>query len=43
MGTGIASILVKELPYQFKHMDVIADSIFGLNVILFLVFLVASL
>ncbi|KAF8320763.1 hypothetical protein DL93DRAFT_2224480 [Clavulina sp. PMI_390] len=42
MGTGIASILLKNLPYQFKHLDVIANAIFVLNVILFTVFFLAS-
>ncbi|KAF8320764.1 hypothetical protein DL93DRAFT_2052461 [Clavulina sp. PMI_390] len=43
MGTGIVSILLKNLPYQFKHLDVIANAIFALNVVLFITFLVVSI
>lgn len=42
MGTGISSILLKNLPYQFKHLDAIADAVFVLNVVLFCLFLIAS-
>ncbi|PWN39968.1 hypothetical protein IE81DRAFT_294067 [Ceraceosorus guamensis] len=38
MGTGITSILLYQLPYQFKGLHVIAEIIFALNVALFLVF-----
>jgi len=43
MGTGITSILLHELPYQFKGLRIIADIIFGLNVVLFLLFLGISI
>lgn len=43
MGTGITSILLYELPYQFKGLHIIADIIFGFNVLLFLLFLAISI
>ena len=42
MGTGITSILLYNLPYQFNGLQVIAECIFGLNVVLFLLFTVVS-
>jgi C4-dicarboxylate transporter/malic acid transport protein len=38
MGTGISSILLHQLPYQFKGLGIISNVIFGLNVILFILF-----
>ncbi|CAO1619964.1 unnamed protein product [Sympodiomycopsis kandeliae] len=43
MGTGIVSILLYTLPYQFKGLQIIADIIFALNVFLFLLFLAISI
>lgn len=43
MGTGIVSILLHELPYQFKGLGIISNIIFGLNVLLFLLFLSVTL
>lgn len=43
MGTGISSILLHQLPYQFHGLGIISNIIFGLNVVLFLVFLTISL
>lgn len=43
MGTGIVSILLHTLPYQFNGLSTIANVIFGLNVVLFLLFLGISL
>lgn len=43
MGTGITSILLHQLPYQFKGLDIISNIIFGLNVVLFLLFLSFSI
>lgn len=43
MGTGISSILIKNLPYQFTHQDLIANIIFALNVLLFILFTIVSL
>lgn len=43
MGTGITSILLHELPYQFRGLGIIANIIFALNVLLFLVFLTISM
>jgi tellurite resistance protein TehA-like permease len=35
MGTGITSILLHELPFQFRGLGIISNVIFGLNVLLF--------
>lgn len=43
MGTGITSILLYTLPYQFNGLKIIADVIFGLNVVIFLLFLGISM
>jgi len=43
MGTGITSILLHDLPYQFKGLKIISYIVFGLNVVLFLLFLGLSL
>lgn len=43
MGTGIASILLKRLPFQFSGLGIIADCIFVLNVALFAVFMGMSI
>lgn len=43
MGTGITSVLLYQLPYQFKGLRTIANVIFGLNVTLFVIFLVISI
>lgn len=42
MGTGIVSILLHELPYQFRGLGIISNVIFGFNVLLFLLFLLIS-
>lgn len=39
MGTGISSIILHNLSYQFKGLNVIATIMFVLNVVLFFVFL----
>lgn len=39
MGTGIVSILLHNLPYQFDGLQRIADVIFALNIVLFILFL----
>jgi len=38
MGTGISSILLHQLPYQFKGLGIISNVVFGLNVLLFVLF-----
>ncbi len=43
MGTGITSILLFNLPYQFSGLHIIADVIFALNVVLFVLFLMTSM
>lgn len=43
MGTGISSILLHQLPYQFDGLGIISNVIFGLNVVLFLAFLFISI
>lgn len=43
MGTGIVSILLYTLPYQFNGLKVIANVIFALNVALFAIFLALSI
>ena len=43
MGTGITSILLHELPYQFRGLGIISNVIFGLNVLLFFLFLGISM
>ncbi|KAI5475693.1 sulfite efflux pump SSU1 [Pseudohyphozyma bogoriensis] len=43
MGTGITSILLHNLPYQFTGLHEIATAIFVLNIILFLAFTTATL
>jgi tellurite resistance protein TehA-like permease len=43
MGTGIVSILLYNLPYQFNGLHIIAVVIFCLNVALFLSFLTMSM
>lgn len=43
MGTGIVSILLYNLPYQFPGLDVIAIVIFCLNVVLFIAFFLISM
>lgn len=43
MGTGISSILLHQLPYQFKGLHIIGNIVWGLNVVLFLLFLSVSL
>lgn len=43
MGTGITSILLHQLPYQFNGLGIISNLVFGLNVLLFLLFLVISI
>jgi len=42
MGTGICSILLYNLPYQFNGLHIIADVVFVLNIVLFLAFLLLS-
>lgn len=39
MGTGISSILLHQLPYQFRGLGIISNVIFALNVLLFCIFL----
>lgn len=43
MGTGITSILLHQLPYQFKGLGIISNVIFVLNVLLFVLFLGISM
>lgn len=43
MGTGIVSILLHELPYQFRGLGIISNVVFGINVALFVLFLSLSL
>lgn len=43
MGTGISSILLYNLPFQFTGLTIIADCIFGLNVLLLCIFLCMSI
>jgi len=43
MGTGISSILLHQLPYQFNGLGIISNVIFGLNVFLFILFFAVSL
>lgn len=43
MGTGITSILLYTLPFQFHGLKTIATVIFFLNLVLFLLFLAMSL
>jgi C4-dicarboxylate transporter/malic acid transport protein len=43
MGTGISSILLHQLPYQFHGLGIISNIIFGFNAALFLVFVGLSL
>lgn len=43
MGTGIVSILLYNLPYQFNGLHIIAVVVFCLNVALFLSFLTMSM
>ena len=43
MGTGITSILLHQLPFQFNGLGIISNVIFGLNVFLFLIFFGISL
>lgn len=43
MGTGIVSILLWSLPYQFNGLRTIANIIFVLNIVLFILFLSLSL
>ena len=43
MGTGITAILLHQLPYQFNGLRIISNLIFGLNVILYLLFLGISI
>lgn len=43
MGTGITSILLHQLPYQFRGLGIISNVIFGFNVLLFLLFLGISI
>ncbi|PWN86631.1 putative MFS transporter [Acaromyces ingoldii] len=43
MGTGISSILLHQLPYQFKGLGIISNVIFGLNVLLFVIFCLFSI
>lgn len=38
MGTGIVSIILHNLPYQFTGLRTIATIVFGLNVVLFILF-----
>jgi C4-dicarboxylate transporter/malic acid transport protein len=42
MGTGITSILLHQLPYQFTGLGIISNVIFGLNVVLFVLFVAVS-
>lgn len=42
MGTGITAILLHQLPYQFPGLGIISNVIFGLNVLLFFLFLGVS-
>lgn len=42
MGTGISAILLHQLPYQFNGLGIISNVIFGLNVVLFLLFVAVS-
>lgn len=43
MGTGIVSILLHQLPYQFKGLRIISIVVFVFNVILFVLFLLLSI
>lgn len=42
MGTGITAILLHQLPYQFNGLGIISNVIFGLDVVLFLLFVAIS-
>jgi hypothetical protein len=43
MGTGITSILLHQLPYQFNGLGIISNIVFGINVVLFVIFLGISM
>ena len=43
MGTGILSILLHQLPYQFAGLGIISTTIFLFNAILFVILCVASI
>lgn len=43
MGTGIVSIILHNLPYQFRGLRSIATIIFTLNAILFILFFLVTL
>jgi len=43
MGTGIVAILLHQLPYQFRGLEIISTVIFLLNVVLFVVLCVGSI
>jgi tellurite resistance protein TehA-like permease len=43
MGTGIVSILLHQLPYQFRGLEYLSEIAWMLNVVLFLLLTVASL
>lgn len=42
MGTGILSIILYTLPYQFRGLKTIGTIVFFLNLVLFVVFLIMS-
>jgi len=43
MGTGIVSILLHQLPYQFPGLEILSIIVWMMNVVLFLVLLVGSI
>lgn len=43
MGTGILSILLYTLPYQFRGLRTIGTIVFFLNLVLFVIFFMMSL
>ncbi|KAJ1532839.1 Plasma membrane sulfite pump involved in sulfite metabolism, partial [Cladochytrium tenue] len=43
MGTGVTATLLNRLPFQFPGLSVLADVVFGLNVVVFVVLLAATI
>ena len=42
MGVGVTSVLLHQLPYQFKGLGIISNVVFGFNVLLFILFNLAT-
>lgn len=43
MATGMASVLLHNLPFQFRGLNILAIIVFILNIFLFIIFCIATI